>query len=181
MKTCKRCNLEKHEEQFSNGHLKCKECRNEIRRLERASKYPPDERTNIGCTRCKQTKERANFEKNGRVLKTCQRCRNKDSKREPEQATSYSEMTPKYLRELCKARSHCYISYMNKSEMVELLTWQDQGQNINRHPAAYNRKLEYSRKWRKNNPQKAYGGQKYLSDWISTSLKPISPVPDVVV
>ena len=149
MKVCKRCSLEKPEEQFSKGHRKCKECQNEIRRLERAKKYPTDERTEIECSRCKHTKESTNFEKNGRILKTCQRCRDKDSKREPEKPVSYSEMRPKDLRKFCEERSHCYVSMMNKSEMAELLTWQDEGKNINRHPAAENRKLEYSRRWRK--------------------------------
>ena len=88
-------------------------------------------------------------------------------------------ITRKELSQICKERNIKYHSKMSKQEMIEVLKWNDEDKSIDVHPKVEKRITDYqnnyrddeekrerarecSRRWRRNNPEKA---REYFFKW----------------
>ena len=84
----------------------------------------------------------------------------------------YTTMKGKELTQICKERKIKYATKMSKQEMIEVLKQNDEDNSINVHLSARKRITDYtnkyrdneerrekarecSKRWRKNNPEKA--------------------------
>ena len=93
----------------------------------------------------------------------------------------YSQLSSKQLTQICKERKIKYASHMRKQEKIEILTQNDQDPSKILHSAVQKRITDYtnnyrdneeqrqkarecSKRWRKNNPEKA---REYWFQWMT--------------
>ena len=73
--------------------------------------------------------------------------------------------TRKDLIKLCKERNIKYATRMAKQEMIEVLKLNDQDKSIDCHPNVRRRVLDYTKKYRENNPEQREKAKECSRKW----------------
>ena len=71
----------------------------------------------------------------------------------------------KDLLKLCKERNIKYATRMTKQEMIEVLKWNDEDKSISCHPNVRRRVLDYTNKYRENNPKQREKARECSRRW----------------